>query len=346
MTMPDATTRTVLTLAVALLALTAGCSTLSDVAPGGSSTPTAEPSTETPEPTETATASPTESEAAAAPTPSATPSPTDAGAAGDPTPTATPTPAADPSGDISDPTDVPTVDRTLNTDTNLGTVGYFNETGRQIQRPMADDSGNASLADLLTVQAYTLRVDTTVASGGQTVVTNQTVLVDRAANRTYVRTERTVGTEDPRTLVTERYSNGTGVYIRRSIAGGGATYGYRSTAEVARNVLAVSNNSTAPGLDSRVDFDRSTTADGEPLLTADSAAQLYPTAAREDVQDVSVRLVVDDELDLVQSMRYHVELAAGGDTVVYDTRRRVTAVGRTTVTPPGWLPTAKNRTAG
>lgn len=352
--MTDATTRTLLTVAVALLAVTAGCSTLSGVVPGDSPTPTAEPSTPAQTPTGTPTdagpatatpaptATPTDSEDAAAPTPSATPTPTDAGpATATPGATATPTPALDISGDAGDLT----TDRTLNTDTDLGTLGYVNETGRQIERAMANDSGNGTLADLVTIQAYTLRVDTKVVSGGQTVVTNQTVLVDRATNRTYVRTERTLGTEDPRTLVTERYSNGTGVYVRRSIAGGGATYGYRSTAEVARNLLATSNNSTALGLDSRVDFDQSTTANGEPLLTADSPDQFYPTAAREDVQDVSVRLVVDDELDLVQSMRYRVELVAGGDTVVYDTRRRVTRIGRTTVTPPGWLSTAKNRTA-
>lgn len=66
----------------------------------------------------------------------------------------------------------------------------------------------------------------------------------------------------------------------------------------------------------------------------------------DDGRDISLRLVVNDRTGVVTSLRYHVEVAAdGGRRIVYDMNRNVVGHGTSTVEPPAWLPTAKERTS-
>lgn len=322
---------TALLLVVALLATTAGCSSLGGVVPGGQSTATDQP-------TAPATDQPTATDAEPTLTATATPAPT---ATPTPTPMATPTPTLD----VPDREIEPVQGGGLQTGVTLATVGYANETGRQIERALADGQGNASRP--IGAQDYHLQVDTRVVYGGQTVVTNQTLRVNGGTGRAYVRTERTVEGENSRTVEISRYSNGSDVYVQYRLPDGGATYYYQSSPEAGPALSAIGNDSSSMvNLDRRIDFDRSSSGDMT-YLTADSADQFYPSPAREDVRNVSVRVVIDEEENVVWLLRYHVELAGpDGGTVVYDRRWRLQPVEDISVPEPSWMPEARNRTAG
>lgn len=223
----------------------------------------------------------------------------------------------------------------------IGT-GDDGEFAGQHLRQVAPVTDNATAA-LREAGSMTLVVDSRTVQGDRTVVRNQSLAVDLDAGRYVGRVRERYSGGNDSTLATDLYSNGTGLFVRQGVEGLDAhTYQYLNHSRLSR----LPETASSTGIDRQFDFDRSTTAAGDTLLTVDSVDQLAPVE-RGKVTAVSLRVVVDAETSLVTRVTYHLEIAGNGqdsEPVVYDLTRTITGIGETTVREPAWLAMARNRT--
>jgi hypothetical protein len=197
-------------------------------------------------------------------------------------------------------------------------------------------SGGSSPA----VDSLTISLDERITSDGREIVSNRTVMVDYGAGRAFANSTQQFRGDRRDTVETAMFANGTEAFVRQGFPNVDAyLYEYR-------NGSSVDSVADSASIDQRFDFDRSQTASGDTLLTADSIDQITDQGAfGGDVQSVSVRAVVDDETGVLLQMDYHVETTGpDGETIVHDLTREVTGLGSTTVSEPAWLDTARRRT--
>jgi hypothetical protein len=153
----------------------------------------------------------------------------------------------------------------------------------------------------------------------------------------YGEARRHVPSANESVTITESYRAEQWTFLRHTTPESNASVYERVPVENSADVSGVER------LDDAFEFTHERTGEGRHQFTVNSTDQVIgdgPTDGR--IEDVSVTVVVED--GLVTELDYELVTATDEGTLRYDTRRKISDRGETSVSEPGWLTEARGRT--
>lgn len=206
------------------------------------------------------------------------------------------------------------------------------------------------------VGSVELRTETRTSDQQGTLIESQTIRVNDSTRRLYARqrqvlkeatTDSSDGQQTTKTRITTDYfANGSTVFVRKGANGNTSHYERQRTYDWSPMGNPM-NESASLDLATQFDFGYERLQNGDHMFTVTSPNQIEAGGPPADgIEDVSVRIRVDNDTGLVTYLRYElvVRNSTTNQRLSYVTVRVLDDVGNATVPTPKWISEAKNRT--